>query len=33
MRSLMNGLEGNAKRFALPSSPFMLKTCRREEWL
>jgi hypothetical protein len=31
MRPLMNGLEDNAKRSTLSSSPFVLKTCCREE--
>ncbi len=31
MRPLMKGPEDNAKRFALSSGPFILKTCCREE--
>ena len=32
MSPLMNGPEDNANRSALSSGPFILKTCRREEW-
>jgi len=33
MSSLTKGREDNTERSVLSSRPFMLKTCRREEWL